>query len=192
MSLAILCLPFASSATIQEPSDVIINTAKQVMTSMTANKEQIMADSDLMYDLVNDLVIIHFDFVSMSKWVLGRKHWNATSKEQHEEFIEEFKQLLIRTYAKTLLEYPDEELQYITTEKTPESPLVVVKMQINTDDEPFSIDYRMHLRNEQWKVVDVMVDGISLVAAYHGSFKSEIEKNGFASLLQKLRERNAK
>lgn len=192
MGLLVLWLPLVSALAIQEPSSVVMSTAKKMMEKIAANQEKIVADPDFMYQLVNDVVIPHFDFLSMSKWVLGKKNWNVASKEEHADFVREFKILLIRTYSKTLLEYPNEMVQYITTEKRPESPFVMVKTQIfDSKNKPLPIDYRMHLRNEEWKVVDVVVDGISLVSAYHGSFGSEIEKYGFASLLQKLRERNA-
>lgn len=193
LGVVILLLPVVSGAATKQAADVIIDASKTVIARISANQEQIMANHDLMYQLVDELIVPHFDFVSMSKWVLGKKHWSASSKEEHEEFVREFKKLLIRTYSKTLLEYPNKVVEYISTEKNPQSPLVVVKTRIASGKGEFlPIDYRMHLHNEQWKVIDVVLDGISLVSAYHGSFKSEIEKNGFAGLLQKLRERNAR
>ena len=52
--------------------------------------------------------------------------------------------------------------------------------------------YRMHQKNEEWKVVDVSVDGVSLVTTYRGSFATQIKKNGFDSLLNELSKKNAR
>ncbi|MFB3090204.1 MAG: phospholipid-binding protein MlaC, partial [Gammaproteobacteria bacterium] len=52
------------------------------------------------------------------------------------------------------------------------------------------IDYRMHLSGGEWKVVDIVVDGVSLILTYRGSFASEIRKNGLDALIRKLSQRN--
>ncbi len=99
--------------------------------------------------------------------------------------------LLVRTYARALLEYSDQEINYIPVESNPSSNLVVVKTEVQSPgSNAVPIDYRMHVSDGEWKVVDIAVDGISLVATYRGSFSSEIRKNGIDSLITKLTERN--
>ena len=75
--------------------------------------------------MVDQLIIPRFDFVSMSKWVLG-KHWKQASEEQRSEFIIQFKELLVRTYARALLEYSGQEIKYFPVEQNPESNLAAV------------------------------------------------------------------
>lgn len=190
-----LCLSAGSSqiaiaaqspdAIVKETSDGVINKIESQRSVLEANPEQI-------YDLVNELVIPHFDFVSMSKWVLG-KNWKSASESQRADFIEQFKTLLVRTYARALLEYSGQAVKYYPVEQKPDSNLAVVKTELtSTGAQPFPVAYRMHQANEEWKVVDVSVDGVSLVSTYRGSFASQIKKEGFDSLIKKLADKNEK
>jgi phospholipid transport system substrate-binding protein len=172
-------------AVVKETSDGVINRIESQRSALEANPEQV-------YDLVNELVIPHFDFVSMSKWVLG-KNWKSASESQRTEFIGQFKTLLVRTYARALLEYSGQEVKYFPVEQKPESNLAVVKTELtSTGSQPFPVAYRMHQANEEWKVVDVAVDGVSLVSTYRGSFAAQIKKEGFDSLIKKLADKNEK
>lgn len=168
-----------------------MSTADEVLERLESEREALDEDPGRIYSLINDVVIPHFDFVSMSKWTLGKKNWHGASEEQREQFINEFRVLLVRTYAKALLEYSNEAIQYLPGEDNPDSNLVVVKTLINqAGAKAVPIDYRMHVSGGEWKVVDIVVDRVSLVATYRGSFASEIKRNGFAALLSKLSQRN--
>ncbi len=128
----------------------------------------------------------------MSKWVLG-KHWKIASETQRLEFIAQFKVLLVRTYARALLEYSGQKIKYYPAEQNPQSNLAVVKTELtslNNTQTILPILYRMHQKNEEWKVVDIAVDGVSLVTTYRGSFATQIKKNGFDSLLNDLSKKN--
>ena len=168
-----------------------MSTADAVLARVTSEREAIDADPGRIYSLVDDVVIPHFDFVSMSKWVLGKKNWHGASKSQQEPFIGEFRILLVRTYAKALLEYANQEIEYFPEESNPNSNLVVVKTKIRqAGRSAVPIDYRMHISGGEWKVVDIVVDGVSLILTYRGSFASEIRKNGLDALISKLSKRN--
>jgi phospholipid transport system substrate-binding protein len=126
----------------------------------------------------------------MSKWVLGR-NWRSASEMQQAQFTDEFRILLIRTYARALLEYSEEEIVYLPVQINPDSNIVVVKTTIQQPgSNSIPINYSMHLSDGEWKAIDVSIDGISLVATYRGSFASKIRKSGFDSLIKDLSEHN--
>ena len=180
-----------AQATIQTAEEVVMSTADEVLARLTSEREALDADPGMIYGLINEIVIPHFDFMSMSKWVLGKTSWKGASEEQRERFVKEFRTLLVRTYAKALLEYSNEAIEYLSEESNPNSNLVVIKTKIHqpgTNAVP--IDYRMHVSGGEWKVVDLVVDGVSLVSTYRGSFASEIKKNGLEALIGKLSQRN--
>ena len=190
--LLILCFIFNGVKAISLPSDVVKATVESVISHIEENRSVLEKNPEKIYDLVNQLIIPRFDFVSMSKWVLG-KHWKQASEEQRSEFIIQFKELLVRTYARALLEYSGQEIKYFPVEQNPESNLAVVKTELtSTSSAQLPILYRMHQKNEEWKVVDVSVDGVSLVTTYRGSFATQIKKNGFDSLLNELSKKNAR
>ena len=185
----ILCFS-GGTAWAATPDEVVKETAEGVISHIESNRSLLEANPEEIYDMVNELVIPRFDFISMSKWVLG-KHWKTASKTQRSKFITQFKALLVRTYARALLEYSGQNIKYYPVEQNPQSNLAVVKTElISSSRAQLPILYRMHQKNEEWKVVDVAVDGVSLVTTYRGSFATQIKKNGFDSLLNELSKKN--
>ena len=182
----------AAQAAAQSPEAVVKETADGVVNRIKSEKTALEANPHQIYELVHELVIPHFDFISMSKWVLG-KNWKDANEKQRDEFIEQFKTLLVRTYARALLEYSGQEIKYFPVEQNPASNLAVVKTELTSSGaQPFPVAYRMHQQNEEWKVVDVTVDGVSLVSTYRGSFATQIKKNGFDALIKDLADKNEK
>lgn len=191
----ILLLSFLSQpllAAAHPAQKVVKNTADRVLERLRADKDQLTENPDQIYSLVHELIIPHFDFNSMSKWVLGR-NWRGASEEQRQRFTAEFQTLLVRTYAKALLEYSDEDIAYMPVNEKSGSDLVTVRTEVKqSGSQSIPINYTMHPTDDDWKVVDVSVNGVSLVSTYRGSFASEVRRSGMDSLIQKLTERNAK
>ncbi len=183
---------FQSLAAATTPDEVVKMTANGVIERIKQEQDLLKEDPDKLYALIDELVIPNFDFISMSKWVLG-KNWKAASDAQRTEFVEQFKTLLVNTYAKALLEYSDQEITFFPAESTDRPNLAVVRTELTSSGaQPFPVAYRMYQKNERWRVVDVTVDGVSLVSTYRGSFATQIKKEGFDSLLKQLADKNAK
>lgn len=190
--LAFSLLTSSAVAAAHPAQEVVKSTANQVLERIEAEKQQLQQHPEKIYALVHQLIIPHFDFKSMSKWVLGR-NWRGATEEQREQFTEEFQTLLIRTYAKALLEYSDQEIKYEPVREDPDSNLVTVRTEVQQPGgQEIPINYTMHIADGEWKVVDVSVNGVSLVSTYRGSFASEVRRGGMDTLLAKLAERNAK
>lgn len=189
----VLCLMTGiSQAAVQSPEAVIKEMAEGVINRIKSERVVLDEDPGQIYGMVNELVIPHFDFISMSKWVLG-KNWKKASDVQRSEFINQFQTLLVRTYARALLEYSGQEVKYFPVEDNGKPNLAVVKTELTSaNTQPFPVAYRMHQQNEVWKIVDVAVDGVSLVSTYKGSFASQIRKDGLDALFQKISEKNDK
>lgn len=180
------------NATTESAEEIVKTTSDKVIERLIAQRADLDVHPEKIYSLINELVIPHFDFVSMSKWVLGKTNWNGANQKQQDQFVNEFRTLLVRTYAKALLEYSDHEIRYLPIESNPNSTIAIVKTEVQQPGaNAVPINYSMHVSGGEWKVVDVAVDGISLVATYRGSFASEIRKNGMDALINKLAERNA-
>jgi phospholipid transport system substrate-binding protein len=172
--------------------EIVKTTSDQVIAQLKSDREELDARPELIYDLVDELIIPHFDFPSMAKWVLGQ-NWRQASDAQKEQFTFQFRTLLVRTYAKALLEYSDNEIKYFPVLSNPDSNLVVVKTEVaQSTSTTIPINYSMHISGGEWKVVDVAIDGVSLVSTYRGSFASEIRKNGMDALITKLIDKNTK
>lgn len=195
--IAMLLLPAFSapthSAADREPQEVVISTVNSVIARVNAERELLEAHPEKIYEVINDLILPNFDFLNMSKWVLGRQ-WGKATAEQRAVFAEEFKTLLVRTYAKALLGFTNEKVVYLETITGSKPNIVMVKTEIRSNANPDStpVNYTMHISGGDWKVVNVAFEGVSLVETYRKSFASEIRNNGLASLIQKLTDKNKK
>jgi len=159
---------------------------KQIKEDDAAIKE----NPEHMYDLVNKIVLPHFDFEKMSAWVLG-KNWRSASKEQKQRFTEEFSRLLVRTYSKAIYDNIDQTINFLPIRGTPEEDKVTVRTEVpQAAGFPIPIDYKMYKKGNEWKVYDVVIDAISLVSNYRSSFNQEIKKSGLDSLIASLADRN--
>ena len=101
--LFVLYFTFSAAHAVTPPDEVVRTTAEGVINHIESNRSVLEENPEKIYEMVDQLIIPRFDFVSMSKWVLG-KHWKQASEEQRSEFIIQFKELLVRTYARALLE----------------------------------------------------------------------------------------
>jgi len=94
------------------PQLLVEETSKLMLKKLKEEKEVIAAEPGRIYELVDQIVIPHFDFEYMSQLVLA-KYWRTATPKQRQAFTEEFKQLLVRTYATSLNQYTDQELTYL-------------------------------------------------------------------------------
>ncbi len=193
--LAVFLLPTLTMAPqAQEPDkpeDVILTTVDTVIARITAEREMLDAQPETVYELINDLILPVFDFNNMSRWILG-KYWKEASAEQRTVFTTEFQNLLVRTYAKAVLGFSNEQVNYLETLTGSKPNIVMVKTEIVSDGGVTPVHYTMHNNGDGWKVVNVAFEGISLVETYRKSFASEIRNNGLETLIQKLVDKNDK
>lgn len=189
LALAVLATNVANAAA-PTPQQIVEQTSAQMIQALRQNSATLRKDSSHIYELVERIVLPHFDFQLMSRWVLGRA-WQQATPEQLQQFTIEFRTLLVRTYAKALLEYSDEEVLVL-----PQVPVSGNETVVKTEVRPktgrtIQINYSMHLGNNGWKVYDVSVEGVSLVTNYRSTFASQIRSNGLDAVIDDLRIRNA-
>lgn len=192
--LALLLLPSAQlQAGEQSAQELVRSTAEYVLSQVRARKAELEKDSSGIYALVQEKVIPHFDFRLMTRAALGR-YWRQATEEQKERLTREFRELLVRTYATMLLGYSDEKIEYLPYRGKPGDKRVVVYTRVHTRDgaPPVPINYRLYRKNGEWKVYDVVVDGVSLVSNYRGTFAEEVRKGGIEGLIASLEEHNKK
>lgn len=172
------------------PRDMVIDTSQKMIEALKKDQQVIKQNPQRVYDLVSKIVLPHFDFTTMSKWVLG-KNWRTLSPDQQQRFTSEFRTLLVRTYAVSLSEYRDQKLNYLPLQAAPGADDVTVRTEVLRGGGPaIPINYSMHLTANGWKVYDVVIDGVSLVINYRTSFASDIRTVGADGLIEKLVARN--
>lgn len=172
------------------PQELVKQTSERMLEALRAEEERIKKDPQRLRDLVDEIVLPHFDFERMSKLVLGR-YWRRADEGQQRRFISEFRELLVRTYKSALNEYSEQTISYLPFRGDESEGDVTVKTEVDQGSGfPIPIDYSLHLKEGEWKVYDVTIDGVSLVINYRSSFANEIRQVGIDGLIDKLRSRN--
>ena len=192
MIVILWCALFQQSviATESVPEQLIRNASDQVLSQIQSNPGLFQQDPAKLYALVDKVVLPHFDFTTMTDLALGR-YKSKVSAEQKQLITNEFRTLLVRTYAKALLEYNNQKIIYLPTEGSLAEGDVTVRTEIEqAGGFPIPLNYSLKQSQQGWKVYDISVDDISLVTNYRSSFSREIRKNGIDGLIKTLSDRN--
>jgi phospholipid transport system substrate-binding protein len=140
--------------------------------------------------LIETKVLPHFNFQAMTSSAVGR-NWDKANPEQKARLIDEFKTLLVRTYASALASYSSQKFDFRPLRAKPTDTDVTVNVRVmQSGNQPVTIDYDMEKRANGWKVWDVRVGGISLVANYRTEFDNVIRESGVDGLIKALQTKN--
>jgi phospholipid transport system substrate-binding protein len=189
--VSVLLLLLSTTVVFAKDDAVVLveNTTQAIKTAIKKDYDVLLKDKKKLMELVDKIVLPHFDFDKMSSWALG-KSWKNAKPDEKEKFTAEFRKLLVRTYAAALLDNVDRKISILPPSKKSETKVIVHTEVAQDGGFPIPIDYKMHFKSDKWKVYDVVIDGISLVSNYRTSFATEIRKSGVSSVIASLRERN--
>jgi phospholipid transport system substrate-binding protein len=170
-------------------------TPKETVETGVANVLKTLGDPafkaqprDAKIKAVGNIIGEVFDFTELSKRTLGRE-WKKLSAEQKKEFVGLFRQLLQGVYADRLLAYTDQKVVF-DTEKTLKKGRAEVQSHIVlSDGRKVPIFYRLTDKSGQWKVYDLIIEGVSLVKNYRTQFRQIIAKDSPEKLLEILRDK---
>jgi phospholipid transport system substrate-binding protein len=141
--------------------------------------------------LIEAKVLPHFNFQAMTSSAVGR-NWDKANADQKARLMDEFKTLLVRTYSSALASYSSQKFDFRPLRAKPTDTDVTVNVRIlQSGTEPVTIDYDMEKRPAGWKVWDVRVGGISLVANYRTEFDNLIRESGVEGLIKALHAKNS-
>lgn len=193
IAVASLALAAATPVPAQElaPDALVRKSIDEVIGIIKADKELQGGNPKKLHALIEEKVLPHFDFVRMTRLAVGR-NWTQASDEQKSALTREFQTLLVRTYSTSLSQYRDQTIDVRPVKLAAGDKDTVVRTVVNqgAGAPPIPIDYSMERSDRGWKVYDVVVDGVSLVTTYRGSFNEQIQKGGVDGLVKTLAERN--
>ena len=173
------------------PPDVLVKQVTLEVVELIAKDKEIRGGNRAkLIGLINDKVVPHFNFVSMSALAMGQS-WNKATPEQKKRVTEEFRTLLVRTYASALASYSDQKFDFRPLRAKPSDTDVTVNVRVlQSGAQPVPIDYSMEKTASGWKVYDVMVAGVSLVANYRTEFNNLVRESGVDGLIKNLSAKN--
>ena len=189
-ALLISCASGPARAADEAPDAVISRLSAEVVELA---KEKCVETGDVaaIMALVDRKVMPHVDFTRMTASAVGRP-WREASPQQQARLQQEFKTLLVRTYAGALIQMRNLTIVVRPLRAAPEESEVTVRTAISGGAQPIQLDYRLQKTPDGWKIHDLNVLGVWLAQAYRGQFAAEIQSKGIDGLIAALAERNNK
>ena len=176
-----------------EAADVFIKRmSTEVLDLIKADKSMRSGDIAKVVALVDTRIMPHVDFQRMTASAIG-PGWRQATPEQQKRLQEEFKILLVRTYAGALSQISDQVIALKPLRAAPEDKEVVVRSEVRGSGEPIQLDYRLEKTPGQgsgWRIFNINVMGVWLVETYKSQFAQEINAKGVDGLIESLAARN--
>jgi phospholipid transport system substrate-binding protein len=177
----------ASAEPLLPPQQVIQHTSDQLQASL--QQPEYRKDFRKATELVERIIDPHVDFDRVSMLVLG-KYWKSATEEQKRRFKKEFRTLLVRTYTTAFTEYSNWVIRYLPLQIQDHRTVVRTEI-LQEGAQPVAINYRMALSGGDWKVYDILIEGISLLQNYRTSFTDQLARTGsLDQLIAELEQRN--
>ncbi|MBU6436553.1 MAG: ABC transporter substrate-binding protein [Betaproteobacteria bacterium] len=179
----------AQTPAMESPDALVKRLSVDVIDAVKSDKQIQSGDIQRVTELVDAKILPYTNFQRMTSMAVGR-YWRQATPDQQKRLEQEFKALLVRTYAGALTQVKDQSVQIRPLRASPQDTDVIVRTQVLGGGEPIQLDYRLEKTPAGWKVYDLNVLGVWLVETYRASFASEISKGGIDGLIATLTERN--
>ena len=155
----------------------------ELITKEKGNRAKIVS-------VIEEKVLPHFNFTAMTALAVGQ-NWGKASPEQKKRLTEEVRTLLVRTYASALAAYSEQKFDFRPLRAKPTDTEVTVNVRVlQPGGQPVTLDYSMEKTANGWKVYDVMIGGVSLVANYRTEFANAVRSSGIDGLIKDLQTKN--
>jgi phospholipid transport system substrate-binding protein len=186
--IASLGIAAGASAAPSQPADAVIKTATtEFQELIKQNHEKYRADLPGFYKVVEEKVVPHFDTKGIAQLVLGR-NWKTATPDQRTRFEAAFKDSLIRTYARAMLDYHDSvsaEWAPLRAEAGATDVNVNAKI-LRQNAPPIPLTFSVHAVGDQWRIYDISVENISLITNFRSQLNAEIKANGLDAVIKKF------
>ena len=184
--LLTVALPSLSrNASAGAPTEQIKSTVDRALLVLKDPQLKQLSNHNERRDQLRQILFARFDFPEMSRRALGA-NWRQRTPQEQEEFVRLFTELLERSYAGIIESYTDEKIVYANERVDGDFADVGSKI-VTSKGEEYSINYKVHLVSNEWKVYDVVAENISLVNNYRSQFSRVISRESYEELIRRLK-----
>jgi phospholipid transport system substrate-binding protein len=186
-ALLLLLAPASASAGPQEDARAVVEQTSAEVLGLLAQKQ---LPRDVRIEKLTEIAERRFDLPLMTGLILGRNR-TKLSPQQREDFRKEFERHLTVTYGDSLDRYSNEKVEVVQSRAEPNGD-VTVKTRIygGRAGEGVAVDYRLRAKSDPWRVIDVIIEGVSVVQNFRSQVQEIISNNGVDRLITTLREKN--
>jgi phospholipid transport system substrate-binding protein len=184
--LTLLVCLLSPSVFAVSPNPVIEEAATLLDEAVKGRRDELAADKQALYDLINDILLPRFDRRYAAQLVLAR-HWRTASDEERSQFIDAFYNHLMQQYAEAVLEFDLERLEVLPYRGDDTKKRTTVKTTMRLDDgTKVPVNYGMVNRDGKWLMFDVTIEGISYVRNFKAELNAEIQAKGLSGVIKRL------
>ncbi|MFN8626487.1 MAG: ABC transporter substrate-binding protein [Candidatus Binatia bacterium] len=188
---ALLLLLCSTSPSLLGAAETPPKVVQEIADAVVAVLAQKGLTADQKREQVQTIVYAHFDFTTLSRLVLAR-NWKRFSPEQQQAFVDEFKRHLSMTYGKNVEAYNNERAEVIGDRAETGGDWTVKTKIVRPGAQDILVDYRLRQEGNDWKVIDVIIEGVSLVANFRSQFQEIVAAQGPQKLIEILRDKNVR
>jgi phospholipid transport system substrate-binding protein len=189
LALALLGLGAGAAAAAVDPTEAARVVVEKTVSEVLLILNEPGLDSEQRRERIERIAFEVFDFSTMSKLTLA-KNWKRFDEAQREEFVSEFKAHLSRRYGTRLDRYQQTGVTIVGTQLEPRNDVTVRSKVVGGEFDGVALDYRMRETDGRWLVIDVVIEGVSLVANFRSQFAEVISQGGPEELLRQLKSKN--
>lgn len=175
----------------QAPQAMLESVTQQMLTKLKTEKTAVQQNSDRLIQIVDQIIMPHVDIEETAKRILA-KNWRTMTSTQRQQFTKEFEIQLIRTYSAAFRSYDQQHIVFVGTRPNPQDPhrtevRSLIKEAGQTD---IPVNYRLLKKGQEWKVYDIIVEGISIVSSYRTQFNDAIAREGIDQVIRNMHQKN--
>ena len=188
--LAVAAVALPAAAQDVAPDALVKNVTLEVVDLISKDKDIKTGSRAKLVAVIEAKVLPHFNFTAMTALAMGQ-NWAKATPEQKRQLTEQFRTLLVRTYASALAAYSEQKFDFRPLRAKPTDTDVTVNVRVlQPGAQPVTLDYSMEKTANGWKVYDVIVGGVSLVANYRTEFANTVRASGVDGLIRDLHNKN--
>jgi phospholipid transport system substrate-binding protein len=186
ISISLVFSLLSLAAVAQTPNDIIQEAVDELASSLDGRKEELAANKEELYGLIDAMLLPRFDRRYAAQLVLGR-HWRDANEAQRDGFIDAFYNSLVKRYADGVLEFDQNRIEILPFRGDESKPRIQVKTIVRLNDgTKVPVNYGLVKRDAGWLIFDVTIEGISYVRNFRTEINSEIQNSSIDAVIARL------
>jgi phospholipid transport system substrate-binding protein len=182
----------ASPVDASGPSQLIESAANAMLKELDANRPAFRKDPARIYEVVDRILLPHFDVNYAARLVLA-KHWRTATPEQRKRFVDAFYRSLLNNYGDALVEFTGDRIKVLPAKVEPTATTATVRTEVKrSNGDRIPVNYSLRKGDAGWKAWDVTIEGISYIKSFREDFGSEIDQKGIDAVIQRLETQGVK
>lgn len=193
ITLLFSAVAFSAEIDMSNPNKVIQSVSTNTFARITAEEARLKTDPDYIQVVIEEELIPYFDYKYAAYKVLGA-HLRKTTIDQRNDFVEAFRLYLVNSYSNILFKYDQQEIKIAGNTNYKDASIVTIPVRIqdkNNQTVQLSFKLRKNQKSGEWKVFDVIAEGISMLNTKQSEISELIQRNGIDSVIKLLEKKNS-